>query len=190
MKDKKLILVAFIIMVILQIGASASIIYKYENTLITGTPYKFKTAPVDPYDAFRGRYVSLNLVTQKVILEKGYKELTGNKVYAILKLDKDGFASTDKLSIERPDNDNYIIASIQSIITENDKTIATLSLPIDRYYMQEDIAPKAEKAYRQTAPNAKPGKNSYIAVRIKAGFPVIEELYIDNMPVRDFINKK
>jgi uncharacterized membrane-anchored protein len=42
---------------IAQIGAAGWSIARYETILASGTPYKIRTAPVDPADAFRGRYV-------------------------------------------------------------------------------------------------------------------------------------
>lgn len=189
----RFILISFIVLAIIQISASASIIYKYEDTLRNGKAYKFKTAPVDPYDAFRGKYVLLGLETQTIKLPKDYKEYTGQKVFVTLKQDKNGFSSVDKLYPEKPDTDDFITATIQYIRPVGDKNDmnADLYLPIDRYYMEEDIAPKAEEAYRRMNSRSNTGsKNSYIKVRIKSGNPVIEELYLDNLPIREYIDKE
>ena len=39
----------------------SSLIYRYEKISTEGTVFRFCPQPVDPYDAFRGRYVRLNL---------------------------------------------------------------------------------------------------------------------------------
>ncbi len=49
--------------------------------------------------------------------------------------------------------------------------------------MEESIAPKAERSYNNNASSA------YVAVRIKGDKAVIEELYVDHMPIRKFVER-
>ena len=53
----KLIIGLFLGVSFIQIITPLSMIIKRESVLKNGGQFKFKTAPVDPYDAFRGRYV-------------------------------------------------------------------------------------------------------------------------------------
>ncbi len=48
------LLPAFVLVCLVQLAAPASMIWRHERTLANGLPFKFQTAPVDPYDAFRG----------------------------------------------------------------------------------------------------------------------------------------
>ena len=59
MDTKKIIFPAFILLVLVQLFVPANMILEQEDILKNGTPYKFKTAPIDPYDPFRGKYVWL-----------------------------------------------------------------------------------------------------------------------------------
>ncbi|HUR30287.1 MAG TPA: GDYXXLXY domain-containing protein, partial [Saprospiraceae bacterium] len=52
--------IAFAIMVLVQLYVPASMIMESEKVLKEGKEFKFKTAPVDPTDPFRGKYVELN----------------------------------------------------------------------------------------------------------------------------------
>jgi uncharacterized membrane-anchored protein len=58
MKNARLVL--FIIFASLTLTAPLSRIWKYESALRRGKLHRFRTQPVDPYDAFRGRYVTLS----------------------------------------------------------------------------------------------------------------------------------
>ena len=49
----------FALFAMISVAAPLSIAWKYENTLRNGRQFMFRTKPVDPYDAFRGRYVTL-----------------------------------------------------------------------------------------------------------------------------------
>ena len=52
-------LIVFIIVAAIQAAVPGSMVWKREHTLREGSVWKFRTAPVDPVDAFRGRYVAL-----------------------------------------------------------------------------------------------------------------------------------
>jgi uncharacterized membrane-anchored protein len=52
-------LLVFAVVGLAQLAVPASLIWKREQTLRHGSVWKFRTAPVDPVDAFRGRYVAL-----------------------------------------------------------------------------------------------------------------------------------
>jgi uncharacterized membrane-anchored protein len=182
MNKKKLIFSLFIATFILQLFAVAGIIARYEIILATGKSFKFRTAPVDPYDAFRGRYVALDIKESNVKC-KNYNDFErGERVYAIIEVDEDGFAKFAKLQHEKPqDGIDYLKVKIRNAWSDE----ITLYIPFDRFYMEETEALKAENAYR--AQNRK--ENTYIEVKVWNGYGVIDELFIDGTPVRDYINK-
>ncbi len=61
---KKAWLVTLAVIFAAQAGYVGNTIVQAERTLKTGTLYRFRTAPVDPYDAFRGRYVRLEFALE------------------------------------------------------------------------------------------------------------------------------
>jgi hypothetical protein len=67
------------------------------------------------------------------------------------------------------------------------KNTISVDLPFNRYYMDEFEAPRAEASYR--AGSGKEDSETYITVRIKSGYGVIEGLYIDNRHIREYINE-
>ncbi len=50
---------------LLQIGVAGSMVWQHATTLTAGRVWKFRTAPVDPVDAFRGRYVALRFAAEE-----------------------------------------------------------------------------------------------------------------------------
>ncbi|MFE3848617.1 GDYXXLXY domain-containing protein [Flavobacterium sp. LB3P45] len=41
-------------------------IFNQENIINTGTKFKFQTVPLDPHDAFRGKYITLFVKEEKL----------------------------------------------------------------------------------------------------------------------------
>jgi uncharacterized membrane-anchored protein len=60
MDRKKILILAFALMVVAQFYVPISMITESEDILSEGTPYKFRTAPIDPNDPFRGKYITLS----------------------------------------------------------------------------------------------------------------------------------
>ena len=55
------ILAIFALAAVTQLAAPARMIWRHERTLREGRVFLFHTRPVDPADAFRGRFVWLGL---------------------------------------------------------------------------------------------------------------------------------
>src|SRR5205085_5927957 len=93
-------IVIVILVAAAQLAIPASVVWKRGRTLAYGRVWKFKTEPVDPIDAFRGRYIALRFAA-----EKAWEQPTPQseikpetEVYATLKEDADGFAQVDNIS--------------------------------------------------------------------------------------------
>ena len=128
-----------------QIITPLSMIKRQEAVLTQGVPFKFKTAPVDPFDAFRGRYVALRLEPNTAPRPKGFFLERGRVVYAPIAVDKEGFAVFSAVLTERPAGVPYIQTKVSHL--SGDKI--HLDLSIDRYYMEERAAPVADRLYWQ-----------------------------------------
>lgn len=179
-KTTKVIL-TFLIFLIQLLIVFGGIIQK-EIVLKTGEEVRFKVKPIDPYDAFRGRYVTLNFDSSVIVNEEDkYKKK--DKVYAVLKQDSNGFYDVDFISKEKPENKKYIKTSIKYIYSNQ----ATLELPFDRYYIEEKYAKPAENIYRNATRGEKT-ENVYIKVKIWNGNAVIEDMYVDDKNIIEYIN--
>ena len=158
---KKMLIPALISIIFIQLFVPVYRTINKYHILKAGEELKFRVNPVDPYDAFRGRYVS--------IISR--QEVRGNGKYGVVIVDADGFARIASLSDKKPASGVYI--------KSNDRK--RFSLPISRYYMDEKLAPKAEKLTRQG------GQEAYVTVRVKNGVLVISGLYINGIAIEDII---
>lgn len=162
---KKTLLLVLILAIIVQILVPAYMIWEKYNVLKNGDEVKIKVAPIDPYDAFRGRYVSLWYDD-----DLSYEERNGK--YGILEVDEDGFSTVKKVVKEKPEGELYITSK------EDDY----FYIPLDRYYMEETLAPKAENMLSEE-------KEAYVTIRIKDDKSVLSGLYFDGKPVEELLSK-
>jgi uncharacterized membrane-anchored protein len=185
---------------LVQLAAPAWMIGQREWVLRHGTVYKFRTAPVDPYDAFRGRYIWLNFEETSApwtgpgsipFNSNGSDVISGGPwVYATLVNGSDGFAHFSGAGLSRPKSENYLYT--KSIYAWGDRIPITrqpdhltIVLPFDRYYMNEAMAPAAEQAY--IANSRRANQNTYATVRVWRGQAVLEGVYIGDQRIEDYI---
>lgn len=172
---RNLVLAAFVVVCLIQLAAPASMIFRQERALAQGQPFKFVTAPVDPYDAFRGKYVALNF---RDILPRLPKDLPSGfrgKVYAPIIVGEDGFARFGEAALAPPQG-AYLRLNV-----EHGYPGEELRLPFDHYFMEEEKAPAAERAYTEHTR----AKDAYVVVRILDGDWAIEDLFVGGKPIRD-----
>jgi uncharacterized membrane-anchored protein len=183
----------FAVVAAAQLAVPAGMIVRREAVLRDGEAFKFRTAPVDPYDAFRGRYVALRLDTgngedeggfgfRGVPAEPGHTYRRGQKVHARIEIGDDGFAKLAKVTRTPPTDAPWLTARV-SYSYGNDEV--NLELPFDRYYMDESQAPEAEQAYNRLS--SREVRNTWVTVRVHRGHAVLEELYLDGLPVREYL---
>lgn len=92
-----------ILVVLLQIGLMFSVAIPVAHTLLTGKSVILKTVPVDPYDMFRGDYISLRYDISTIRTNKKFEH--DQVVYVALRQDgniwvvRDVAASTKELDL-------------------------------------------------------------------------------------------
>lgn len=172
------------VVALLQLAAPGYMVFSQERVLRTGVSYRFKTAPVDPYDVFRGRYVALSFEINSAPMDAPSSFIRGQKVYVAIEEDQDGFAKAASVGESAPDAGDYIKVKVGYVDSSSKEVY--FQWPFQRYYMEEDLALDAETAYRSM--NRSGGENTYVTVRVKKGRAVIEELYLDDKPVREYLS--
>jgi len=182
MKSKKYLLIAFSILVAIQLWVPVQMIWHKEKVLKNGATIKFRTAPVDPVDAFRGRYIDLNFDNELTRYKIVQKWKSGSPVLVYLRPDQQGFAHIDTVSQEKiPDKNLYIKAKMHYI--NYDKGIVEIEYPFNRFYMEEHKAPKAEQVYREQS--RKEPLSTYAVLKILDGDAVIKDVIIGSNSVLD-----
>lgn len=182
MHSRTLTLAIFGLVCLVQLGVPLAMIQRRELALRDGSVHRFRTAPVDPYDAFRGRYVALQFAEDALDIPAATTYYRNEKVYAVLVRDEDGFTRIDGLSRKRPAQGEYLTVRVR---WETQGETVRVRLPFDRYYMNEKLAPEAERLYRtRRQADERP---AYVTVRVKRGFGVLEELYVDGKPITELV---
>lgn len=182
---KRLIPILFACLVLIQLYVPISMIMQHELTLKNGTQYKFIVRPMDPYDAFRGRYVYINAEDAKVPVAEGEKLLYNQAVYVSVEKGSDGFANMTRVSALKPERGDYFKTKLRYGIPAYAGSMAEVNLPFERYYMEEKLAPEAEKAFFELS-RVNRG-DVYVTVRILGGTAVLERLYMKGLPVEEYI---
>jgi uncharacterized membrane-anchored protein len=181
MNGKNWLIISFVAVIVGQLVIPGWMIAQHESILRTGTAYKFRCEPVDPYDAFRGRYVSLSPLPNEVAATESPTNTYPAELFGLLGIDSEGFATITSLSKTEPTQGDHI--RLQGVYFY--EGIAKFRLPFDRYYMDESKAPAAEIAYRDFS--NKRNSKAYVVVRVKNGQGLIEELFVDDEPILEFL---
>ncbi|OQW95146.1 MAG: hypothetical protein BWK77_08000 [Verrucomicrobia bacterium A1] len=179
------LLVLFGVVAVIQLAVPASMIVGRERTLRTGELFKFKTAPVDPFDAFRGRFVAVRVEQSTAPRGAETNLAVGTKVCAAVGVDTNGFAVLTGVTVKPPADGAYIRAPV---VWSSDTNV-TVALPLDRFYMNEKLAPQAEAAYREHAVASGP-RDAWLAVRVRSGQAVIEDLYLGDRRILEVLTAK
>ncbi|MEL6254583.1 MAG: GDYXXLXY domain-containing protein [Bacteroidota bacterium] len=176
--------IAFILTMILYAAFPLQMISGYESVLSEGEVFRFQPRPIDPYNPFKGRYVFLQYENPKIDFENAREEFEyGTSAYITLAKDSSGLAIPNEIFPTAPENRNYLRVEINYI---TDKEVG-FRYPFDEYYMNEEMAPKAEEAVRKFSEWGK--EEVYVDVRIKEGMAVIEQLYIQDKPIEEFLRE-
>lgn len=183
MKKIRILLIALGIAA--QFAALSSILVKREMILRYGEVHRFKTAPVDPYDPFRGRYVALGFDIESKPIETPRVFYYDQYCYAQLGADSNGFATVEALFSEKPEGGSYIKTQIRYSYASNE-TSYLIKLPFDRFYMPEKLAPEAERAY-QKANRRGDTQSAAAVVRVWRGDAVIQDLEINGVPILEYL---
>lgn len=183
---KKNVIVILLAVSAIQLATPAYMLAGRERTLREGEVFRFQTAPVDPYDAFRGRYVALSVGTSTVPWDGGeHRRHRRDEAYVTLGVGPDGYATPLRASRTRPDEGAYVRANVWGGVGA---TNVQVRLPIDRYYLPEDEAPAAERAYREHSRAT--NRQAEVVVRVRKGDLVVEDLLVEGKPIRAWLAER
>ena len=171
------------LLAVAQLAAPAWMIVGQERVLRGGVQVKLHTRPVDPADFFSGRYVALGFAVEQLSRElvRGHFELE-DVAYLELRDGAEGFAEAVALYKDKPAGALVLQCRVQSLSPPT----VQVELPFNRFYMDEHLAPQAERVYRAQAADP---VDSFVTVRVLDGRGVIEELYLGGKPVATFLRE-
>lgn len=189
MRSKALL---FIPVVLAQLIVPALMIYQHETVVRKGERYMFRTAPIDPRDPFRGEYVVLDLAAETGEWRCSWlRSGDGDAhVFASLGTDSLGFATLTVLSEEAPEGP-HLAVTVYNYEADTTRSVHHVSLPFDRFYMEEGEGALAEALMRpqwQGDVRIEP-LEAYALVRVYKGQAVVEDLVVGGKPIRAWMTK-
>lgn len=176
----------FCVLAAVQVWVPLSMIARRESTLRNGAAFKFRTLPVDPYDAFRGRFVRLNFESSQAHTTNATAFTRGQMVYVEVQVGTNGYAELGEVTPTRPRKGDYFRTSV-TYRRNTDAEHIRVKLPFDRFYMNEADAPEAERQFRRAG--RREARSAYALVRVRSGMAVIEDLYIEGKPILEFLKQ-
>jgi uncharacterized membrane-anchored protein len=181
---KMLPFIIFGLAALAQWAAPLSQIWTHEQTLAKGTLIKLKCAAPDPYDPLRGRFLAVRPDERQVTVPADIKLQRGMQVYATLTTGADGLATITHLSLTPPADGDYI--RLKSGYINSEKTVQ-LQWPFERFYINEKLAPEADKWF---AENIRGTKGIIAEVRVLNGRAVLADLSLDGRPFREILKER
>lgn len=175
-------LIPFVLVAVLQLVATTSSIARYEHTLASGQPLRFRLAPVDPVDPLRGYYVALRFAEESPTTATVDSDIRRHlfrdtDVFVTLRVDEEGFARVARVSARPPSSGPYLRATLAYLGYD---TPMRLDLPLDRFYTGQAAAASVQQAFfggpRPT--------DAFAVVRVLDGRGIIESLVVDGKDVR------
>lgn len=194
LRNKKNILLAlFLLSVAAGVYYPISKIISFEFPLTPPTVCRFRATFYDPYDPFRGRYVALQAEGQEFTVDEKL-DLRKGTLYAVLEVGEDGMAKVAGLAKTRPPGKIVIKTDdfwFRVRTNDDGKEVYryNVSFPFKRFYMNEKLAPEAERIVME-AMRGSGGKCLIVAKVFAGGEYAISDLEIDGVPIYELLERK
>ena len=184
---KLYLIVIFVLMCVAQWYVPGAMILEQEDVLRSGKVFRFKTAPIDPSDPFRGKYITLDFESEVFKHNKGRRWERGETVFVLLGESEDGFAQISDIADSAP---GYSIDFLKAEVAFSSEESVRVDFPFDRFYLEESKASDAEKIYWERQNNQNDStQTAYALVRIKNGQAVLEDVLINDRSIIDIVRE-
>lgn len=183
--QKTLIIVAFVAMCAAQWFIPFKTIFDQETILTEGRFFKLQTAPIDPTDPFRGKYITLNFVENEVTVTDP-QEWYGHDYMYITLADSAGYGRISRASLYEQEGDDCLKVRILHIASGAPGSVV-FEYPFERFYLEESKASEAEQLYWQS--RADSTQQVYATIRVRNGQAALENVMINDRPIADVVRE-
>lgn len=176
----------FILLCVIQLYVAGGMILKNEKVLTDGTVIKLRTAPIDPNDPFRGKYIFLNLLDNLVDVAHAGEWKPGEVAYVTFRENAGGFSVVDQLLKTEPvATTDYLKVKVGGVIDQPGEQKVYIEYPFDRLYLEETKAPEAERIYLEATGDT--SLMTHVRVHIRNGAGVLEDVYVGDQSIREMM---
>ncbi|MDR1285232.1 MAG: GDYXXLXY domain-containing protein [Campylobacteraceae bacterium] len=177
---KKHFLAAFFTLCVMQLIAVIYMVAKYESVLLFGDVIILKAEPIDPYDPFRGRYITLNFEQRRININKHFNETSD---FFITFNNEGKFAIIDDI-FDVPPQDERPYLKVKGYVYVDGEI--SITYPFNRFYMQEDLAQYVDMRQWNFFNN----NEVSVKIRVLNGKGVIENVVVGNVSISEFIKNQ
>jgi hypothetical protein len=107
-------------------------------------------------------------------------------LFVLVERDSLGYAHFVRGVKNKPATSNYFTAKAH-IDNIGPRRTAWIDVPFDKYFINEDNAKLAERVYQREVRDT--STNLYMEVSIRDGEALLKEIYLDSMPLSEYMNK-
>lgn len=191
--NRKLLLILFGLVVIVQLGVLIKMIWDSENVINSGTAFQFELQPIDPNDPFRGKFMTLNFEQSEFKTDTCHLINREQDAFVVIQNGQDGYAKIKSIDFEQPlPNEYYIKSKVYcngfygTATSNNTNSKIThytyrIEYPFERYFMNEKTIKTAEEKVRVALRDST--ARVYGEVRIKADQSRLTSVLIDGVPI-------
>ena len=176
MKNFKYLL--FILMVIAQWYIPLKMLSNQQSVIAHGNEFHFLTKPVDPYDPFRGKFITLTFEEDQFEADYINQSFEG-EAYAEIASDDQGFAKIIALSKQVFSHESYIKIHVKNVVGQK----AFFTLPFNKYFLNENLAETAEKSVRFANSNLQ--LKCYAKVTVKNGDFALQDVMLEEQRISE-----
>lgn len=179
---KKILIPAFAIMAAVQWYVPLNMIRGMERVRSEGQEIRLKIRPFDPADPFRGNYMQLQF--EHLYVEQVYDTSwqAGERVYVSLYEEADGLARPVWVSREMPEPGTLFLEARVDYVVPDEQRLY-FSWPFNRYYVNEEAAPRMEELLQQFT--AGDSLRVWALLRASGGQAVLEDLVVEGRSLRE-----
>ena len=179
---KSLPLVLFALTVLAQWAVPLAAVRQHERVLAEGALIRLKCTAPDPYDPLRGRYLAVRPEIQEAPTTPEQMPPRGS-AYALLEVGTDGIATVTRIERERPASGRFVRVHVRWASSD----AVHFEWPFDRYYLNEKLAPEAD---RWLAESLRSAKGVLAEVRVLDGRAVLADLTLDGKSFRSHLQER
>lgn len=162
-------------------------IWQHERVISRGTLVKIECGAPDPYDPLRGRYLAVRPAQSTVSEPEGFPRGRGRvPVWATLEAGDDGLSRIKSLSLEPVSGPTVIPLTARYRGTTNGTDVIWLDWPFDRFYVNERLAPDADKLVAERSRDRK----TVAEVRLLDGRAVLTDILLDGVSIREVVKRR
>ncbi len=165
------------------------IIGSSETILSNGKAYKFRVQGRDPFDFFRGNYLTVRIDTRGIKTNKS-DWISGETVYLKIATDENGYAYFEKALANPPQKGDYMVSRVVRWWDVNlwggsgrENTTVDVEMPnnLNKYFINEEYALDGEYVLQNFR------RASSVHVRVLNGSVRMEDLYIGPTPIMEYL---